>query len=148
MAVIKVSQFVKVVPERARAMLPTDLRTFKVLLMPWLSQVYYDDKNLHYEIAKLPSRYSDSRLEIGLHFESRDRSVNDALLTGFERHLFEVRDALGETWCAEPWDRGWSKVYTTRDYEAMDEELVEATATQLADAIRVLQPIYRIVARR
>jgi hypothetical protein len=148
MSVIKVSTFVKVVPERTRALLPADLRKYKVLLMPWLSQVYYEDKLLHYELVKLPTRYGDNHLEIGLHFESRDKAVNDRLLAGFEHYLFEVRDALGDSWCAEPWDRGWSKVYTTFGYETMDDELVENTAQRLADAIQVLQPIYRIVGRR
>jgi hypothetical protein len=145
---IKVSEFVKQVPQVARGQLPKELRNFQVFLMPWLSQVYYDDKRLHYEIVKLPTRYGDNRLELGLHFESKDRAVNDSLLLGFDRHLWEVREALGADWWAEPWDRGWTKIYTAFDYQAMDNDLLEDTAQQLAKAICVLQPIYHRISRR
>ena len=145
---IKVSAFVKAVPEVARELLPPDLRDFQVILMPWLAQIYYEDKRLHYELVKLPDRYGENRLEIGLHFESQDHTLNDILLTGFERYLFEVREALGENWYAEPWDKGWTKIYTTATYTVMDDELLQQIAKQLADAITVMQPIYRLVYKR
>jgi hypothetical protein len=142
---IKVSEFVKTVPQIAKDHLSKDLRNFRVYLMPWLSQVYYDDKRLHYELVKLPQRYGDNRLELGLHFESRDRALNGTLLDGFERYLFEIRDALGEQWYAEPWDRGWTKIYTAFQYQVMDEDLRQETAVQLAKVISVMQPIYRVL---
>jgi hypothetical protein len=145
---IKVSEFVKTVPQLAKEHLPKDLRNFRVFVMPWLSQVYYDDKRLHYELVKLPTRYGDNRLELGLHFESRDRAVNDSLLTGFDRYLFEVRDALGEQWYAEHWDRGWTKIYTAFSYQVMDEDLQQETAVQLANAITVMEPIYRLLSKK
>ena len=145
---IKVSEFVKLVPQMARSQLPRNLQDFRVFLMPWLSQVYYDDKLLHYEVVKLPSKYGDNRLEIGLHFESKDKTLNDLLLAGFDRHLFEIRAALGDDWWAEPWDRSWTKVYTAFHYQTMDDQLLEQTAAQLAQAISVMQPIYRLVSKR
>ena len=145
---IKVSEFVKAVPNAARPQLPRNLQGFHVFLMPWLSQVYYDDKRLHYEVLKLPSRFGHNRLEIGLHFESKDKTLNNLLLAGFDSHLFEIRAALGDDWWAEPWDRGWTKVYTTRRYDEMDQLLVEQTATHLAQVISVLEPIYRLVSKR
>jgi len=146
--IIRVSEFVKRVPQVAKEQLPGELRSFKVFLMPWLSQLYYDDKRLHYELAKLPSRYGDNRMEMGLHFESHDRAVNDRLLVGFDQHLFEVRDALGDDWYAETWDRGWTKIYTTFEYHSMDDELLEQTATRLAEAIQVMQPIYMLLLKK
>jgi hypothetical protein len=143
--VIKVSEFVKSVPQVARPQLPRHLQDFRVFLMPWLSQVYYDDKLLHYEVVKLPPRYGDNRLEIGLHFESKDKSLNDLLLAGFDHHLFEIRAALGDDWWAEPWDRNWTKVYTAFHYQVMDEQLLEETAGKLANAISVMQPIFYLV---
>jgi hypothetical protein len=142
MSVIKVSQFVKLVPEHARPLLPADLRNFRVALMPWLSQVYYQDKLLHYELVKLPPRYGESRCELGLHFESRDHALNTHYLRGFEHYLFEIREELGENWHAEQWDRGWTKVYTTFDYTNMDEECLEQTAQLLARSMIKLQPIF------
>src|SRR4051812_31565915 len=145
---IKVSDFVKTVPQLAKEHLPKDLRNFRVFLMPWLSQVYYDDKRLHYELVKLPQRYGENRLELGFHFESSDRAVNTSLLSGFDHYLFEVRDRLGENWYAEPWDRGWTKIYTVFEYQAMDDDLLEETAKRLVDTICVMQPIYKVVSRR
>lgn len=143
---LKVSEFVKRAPQEARPLLPKELRDFRVFVMPWLSQVYYNDKLVHYEIVKLPQRYGDNRLEIGLHFESRDQSLNARLLRGFDHHLLEIRDALGDDWWAEPWDRGWTKIYTTVQYQIMDEDLLDQIANQLASAIKVMQPIYAMVA--
>jgi hypothetical protein len=147
MAVLKVSNFVKLVPEAARTLLPPELRRFKVMLMPWLSQAYYEDKLLHYELVKLPSRYGDNMWEIGLHLESRNQAHNANLLGWFDRHLFEVRDALGDEWCAEPWDRGWTKVYVTFTLDPIDESLVEPTAERLAQAITVLEPMRHVALR-
>jgi hypothetical protein len=145
MTQIKVSSFVKLVPEAARAELPAEYRDFKVALMPWLSQVYYSDKLIHYELVKLPSRYSDSRLELGLHFESRNHALNSQLLAGFDRYLYEIREKLGENWVAEQWDRGWTKVYTTIDFTVIDEDLVAETAHQLSQTITVLQPMFELI---
>src|SRR5579859_4519774 len=140
---IRVSDFVKRVPQLAREQLPSELQGFKVFLMPWLSQVYYNDKRFHFETVKLPSRYGENRLELGLHFESRDAAENAALLAGFQPYVFELRDALGDDWYAEPWDRGWTKIYTTYEFQVMDDDLLALTAKHLADAIRLMQPICR-----
>jgi hypothetical protein len=139
---VKTSLFVKTVPSLAKPHLPKNLRAFKQTLLPWLVQLYYDDRLLHYELAKLPEKYGANRLEIGLHCESRDRELNTALLEGFDRYLLEIRDKLNADWWAEPWDRGWTKVYTTLVYDDLTEELAESVALQLAQAITVIHPIY------
>ena len=144
MGAIKVSAFVKAVPSAARGLLSDELRHFKVAAMPWLSQSYYDDKSIHYELVKLPSRYGENAWEMGLHFESKTAERNSALLRYFDRHLFEVRDALGDDWVAEIWDRGWTKVYVTFVYPVLTEELVAPTAERLAHAIRTLEPLRRL----
>jgi hypothetical protein len=140
---MNVSTFVKMVPQHARPYLPEHLREFGVALMPWLSQIYYEgNKLIHYECVKLPPRYGENRLEIGLHFETKDRARNAALLSCFNRFLFEVRESLGEDWWAEPWDRGWTKIYTTLNYDTMNEDLLEEVARVMAKSISVLHPIY------
>ncbi len=146
MTAIKVSQFVKLVPEAGRTHLPASLRRFKVIHVPWLAQLYYDDKLVHYELAKLPSRYGENSWEMGLHFELRNEGRNRALLTWFDRHLFEIYQALGDEWTAEPWDRGWTKLYVTFVYPTLDDSLIEPTAVRLAHAIETLEPLYRLAA--
>ena len=66
------------------------------------------------------------KLELGLHFESRDHAVNAALLDGFARCMVEVKATLGPQWEAEQWDRGWAKVYETLPYEPFSDETLQA----------------------
>ena len=139
---MNVSHFIKSVPPLTKTHLPSALKGFKQTALPWLVQLYYDDKMLHYELAKLPDKYGANRLEIGMHFESRDHRLNNVLLTGFDHYLLEIRASLGEDWWAEPWVRGWTKVYTTLHYQTLDEPFMEETALHLAKTISVIHPLY------
>jgi hypothetical protein len=86
-------------------------------------------------------------LEIGLHFESRNSAINERLLNGFMRHLFEIKAELGDSFEAEMWDRGWTKVYETIPLETFDEAYVDRVAMRLAQVIVVIQPILEEVMR-
>ncbi|HKZ69267.1 MAG TPA: hypothetical protein VJ020_04255, partial [Anaerolineales bacterium] len=98
-------------PAAAREHLPPHLQKFKAASRGWLCQLYYRDPRLHYEVWNLGERRG--LLETGLHFESRERHVNEALLRGFFPHMIEIKATLGPGWEAEYWDRGWTKVYET-----------------------------------
>lgn len=134
------SQFMARLPAATRPHLPPALRRFRSAHRSWLCQVYYGDPRLHYEVWNLGERRG--RLEIGLHFESRDREENLVLLRGFSQQMVAVKAALGAQWEAEHWDRGWTKVYETVPYEPFSEAVLEATAARLARAITVLQPLW------
>ena len=56
--------------------------------------------------------------------------------------MVEVKAALGPQWEAEPWDKGWTKVYETVPYEPFSTEVLETVARRLARAMTVLQPIW------
>ena len=134
------AQFMQALPSVTREHLPPPLRKFKSASRGWLCQLYYRDPRLHYEVWNMGERRG--LLEIGLHFESKDRAKNLALLAGFSRHMVEVKAALGPQWEAEPWDRGWTKVYETVPYEPFSTEVLETVARRLARAMTVLQPIW------
>jgi hypothetical protein len=140
MARLTSSQFMRELPAAARAQLPSHLRRFKSAGRSWLCQLYYHDPQLHYEVWNMGERRG--RLEIGLHFESRQPEVNAALLAGFSRRMPEIKHELGAQWEAEPWDRGWTKVYETVPYEPFSNEVLAAISARLARAITVLQPIW------
>ena len=106
-------------------------------------QFYYSDPLLHYEVVTLGERRG--KLEIGLHFESRDPDTNSRLLDGCMQHLFEIKAELGDHVEAEMWDRGWTKVYETIPLEAFNEDYVNRVADRLAKMMVVLQPIYETV---
>jgi hypothetical protein len=104
----------------------------------WIIQFYDDDKRLHYELSRITRLKS---IEIGLHFESRDKQLNQFLLTGFQRHLFEIRDQLGDGVEVEAWDRGWSKVYELLPEQELTEDFQRFSAERLAQTIEVCHPI-------
>ena len=136
---MRASDFMRAIPAATRAKLPRKLQAFKTLTRPWLVQLAYADPLLHYEVATLGERRGV--LEIGLHFESRDPELNARLLNGFLRHLFEIRAELGDSFEAEMWDKGWTKVYETIPLETFDEAYLDRVAGRLARVIVVLQPI-------
>ena len=130
----------RLLPGATRTHLPPALRKFRVATRGWLCQLYYRDPRLHYELWNMGERRG--LLELGLHFESRDRELNARLLQGFSRCMVEVKATLGPQWEAEPWDKGWTKVYETLPYEPFSEEMLERVARRLARAMGVLQPIW------
>jgi len=134
------SQFMHLLPATVREQLPRPLQKFKAAPRGWLCQLYYRDPRLHYEVWSLGERRG--LIEIGLHFESKDRAVNERLLRGFFGCMIEIKATLGEQWEAEYWDKGWTKVYETVPYEPFSDELLEAVSKRLARAMRVLQPIW------
>ncbi len=94
---------------------------------------------LDYEVWNLGERRG--LIEIGLHFESQDRAKNLALLAGFSRRMVEVKASLGPQWEAEPWDKGWTKVYETVPYEPFSADFLENVSQRLAKAMIILTPM-------
>lgn len=133
------SQFMHALPAAVHEHLPSHLSKFRAAPRGWLCQLYYRDPRLHYEVWNLGERRG--LLEIGLHFESRDRAVNEQLLRGFFPHMIEIKATLGSGWEAEYWDRGWTKVYETVSYEPFGMELLDRVAKRLARAMTILTPI-------
>ena len=131
----------RALPEAIRPKLPKPLRDFKTAGRAWLVQLYYDSPSSHYEVWNLGERRG--RLEIGLHCEARDGDVNARLLDGMLTHLFEIKAELGPSFEAEPWDKGWTKVYETIPLEKFSAEYVEHVAARVAQVIGVLEPIRR-----
>jgi len=137
------SQFMAALPAAVRAQLPTSLQKFRSAHRSWLCQIYYADPRLHYEVWNLGERRN--KLELGLHFESREAQENQRLLHRFSKHMVEIKAVLGEQWEAEKWDKGWTKVYETIPYTPFSEALLKKVAKRLAQAICVLEPIWHEV---
>ena len=58
----------------------------------WIISIYDNDRRIHYEVSRVSRQYS---LELGLHFESKDRALNQFFLQGFQRHLLEIQHEIG-----------------------------------------------------
>ncbi len=137
------SDFFGAIPAATRERLPRRLQDFKVNRRSWLVQLYYAHPLLHYEAWNLGERRGG--LELGLHFESHERTENERLLLGFQAHLFEIKDELGESIQAEQWDKGWTKVYEVIPREPFTAEYLDRVAGRLAHLIAVMQPIFEHV---
>ena len=138
---MKSSEFMRALPEAIRPKVSKRLRNFKVATRSWLVQLYFDDLRLHYEVLNLGERRK--RLEIGLHFESQNRDLNTRLLGGMQAHLIEIKAKLGQSFEAEPWDKGWTKVYETIPLESFNAGYLEQVAARMAQVMNVLEPIRR-----
>ncbi len=134
------SQFLRTMPHAVLPFLPPALSSILVRQpFSWLIQFHYGEPRLHYEVARAQGR---DGWELGFHCEANDKRLNRYLLDGFRRHLFEIKDALGEGIEAEMWDRGWTKIYEVRPSALLTTEFQLQTGHRLATIIRTLHPIY------
>jgi hypothetical protein len=143
---VRSSDFMAALPEAVQRNLNGEIRLKRGRLWPWGVQLYVHDARHHYEVARVPPRMGD-RLELGLHFESKNPADNRALLAGFDAHLFEIKDALGDHMAAELWDRGWTKVYETVPLEPYSGAYLHSIAVRMAEIVRVLHPIHQTLYR-
>ena len=144
MAALTSHKFMAALPAATHAALPPGYRKLRSTYRGWLCQLYPRVPHLHYEVWNMGEQRG--KVELGLHFESRDHAENARLLAGFSRHMVEVKATLGPQWEAEPWDRGWTKVYEVLPWQGWSTTLLADTAQRLARAITVLQPIWDEVA--
>lgn len=109
---------------------------------PWggLIQFYERSPAIHYEVGRA---WQQPGLEIGLHFEARDQAHNERRLQAVQRHLVEIKHILGPQIEAEPWDRGWTKVYEVYPSPVLDTVAQDAVGARVAAWIACLQPILR-----
>ena len=147
MSLISYSKFLKSLPEVVLPGIPADIRHKLQVRQPFraIIQFYDNEPRLHYEVGRA---WRQPGLELGFHFESRDKALNRLLLEGFQRHMFEIKDNLGEQVEAEMWDRGWSKVYEVLPATQYTVEFQRQVGQRLAQLITTLHPIYSDIRRR
>ena len=132
-------------PETVRGHVVPLWRGFRSQHRSWLCQLYFGDPACHYEVWNMGERRG--KLELGLHFESRDHERNRRLLQLVSSAMIGVKATLGGDWECEPWDRGWTKVYTTVPYEPFTTAYLDRVSRDLAHAIEYLQPLLEAAPR-
>lgn len=133
-------KFLQTLPEALVPCLPIHLQGIQSRQpFRWLVQFHYGEPRLHYEVSQAWGRPG---WEVGFHCEAKDKTLNLYLLTGFRRHLFEIKDELGETMEAEMWTRGWTKVYDVLPDEPLSDTFQTQVAHRLAQMVTCLQPIF------
>jgi hypothetical protein len=147
MTEIRYTDFMKSLKKLVPPELPKNLQNYHFGETTWLFQMYYGhEKRIHYEVSRVTA-FRGKMLEIGLHFESKDKELNYRYLQLFQDHLIQVRDALGEQVVAEVWDKGWTKVYEAYPNEVFTAETQAFVAQRLATFISVIQPLYEQLTR-
>lgn len=135
------SEFMAALPDAVIGSLPDGPRLRRGRLWSFGVQLYDDEPRFHYEVARVPVRLGD-RLEVGLHFESKNAAANRRLLDGFTAHMIEIKAELGEDVEAELWDKGWTKVYETIALETYSPGYLQVVAQRLVRIVTVLHPVY------
>jgi len=126
------------IPVAVRPKLPPGMRDFQWRARSYLVQLYYGDPDVHFEVSSLRRL---GRLEIGLHFEKRDRAFNERMFLFFDRHIIEIKAQLGKSIELERWDRGWSRIFESIPLPSFNETFLETVSTSLAKMIPLLQPL-------
>ena len=134
------SDFMRAMPEAVARHLPPGQPPLQCRIWSFGCQLYDEDPRIHYEVVRTNLRFGD-RLELGLHFESRSPQRNQSLLYYFQAHLVEIKAVLGEGFEAEPWDRGWTKVYETIPLRPYDPAFLDQVGRRMAEIITVLHPM-------
>lgn len=134
------NKFLQTLPDVVIPLLPEPLQGIQSRQpWRWLVQFHYGEPRLHYEVVKVQRR---DAWELGFHCEARDKHLNRFLLDGFRRHLFEIKDTLGEQIEAEMWDRGWTKIYEVYPDAALTTDYQQEVGQRVAAIITCLHPIY------
>lgn len=145
MSELKHTLFMKGLSELIPEYLPKRYHSFHLGETRWFFQVYFGrDRHIHYEVSRTTA-ICGRMLEIGLHFENRDKTRNQFLLDAFRRYILELREGLGEGLVAEEWDRGWTKVYEAYPNEALTLDTQAFAAQRLGAVISTMQPLYEFI---
>jgi hypothetical protein len=121
-----------------QALLPPELRGCQARQQWALAKLFYDDPAVHYEAWLHRAR---ARIELGLHFETRDAARNARMLEYVAEELLFLKASLGDGLEAEPWDKGWTRVYLTLPLEPLLPDYRGRVAARFAELIETLEPL-------
>jgi hypothetical protein len=132
--------FLRGVLEGVRARLPVELQRLGARQDGSLIKLFAEEPAIHFELW---IHHGRERVELGLHFETRDAYRNRRLLEYVADDLLFLKEALGQGLEAEPWDKGWTRLYISYPLERLGAEEQERLAVAFAEFIETLEPIRR-----
>lgn len=145
---MRLQQFQVSLVEQTQKKLPRALREFQARSFFTLVKISYTRPKIHFEVAV---RGKERLIEVGLHCEA-DPATNTALLAHFQARAFDILAELGPRVEIERWTNTWSRVHQVIPYTALDATLATRVAHELAQMIRVLEPMvadyFKPVARK
>jgi hypothetical protein len=135
---LSTGEFLRGLLMESRARLPVELQGFQARQQPALVKVFYDDPAIHFEVWLHRAR---GRLEMGLHFETRNAARNARMLEYVADELVFLKAALGDGIEAEPWDKGWTRLYHVLPLESLLPDFQAHLAERFAHFIQTLEPV-------
>jgi hypothetical protein len=134
------TEFLRGLLEATQARLPTELQALQAQQEGSLVKLFADDPRIHFELWLHRGR---ERAELGLHFETRDPPRNQRLLDYVAEDLPFLKTVLGTGLEAEPWDKGWTRVYLTLPVTRLDAGAQAELAMAFGELIETLEPFRR-----
>jgi len=134
------TNFLGGVLDGVRARLSDELHYLQSRQQGSLIKFFAEDPTIHFELWLHPGR---GRVELGLHFESRDAERNLRLLEFVADDLLFLKHALGNGLEAEPWDRGWTRLYLSYPIERYGPDEQAHLASAFAQFIETVEPVRR-----
>lgn len=137
-------EFLNGVGELTRMQLPLELRDCKVVgPLGALIKIHYGDPSIHYEVWV---RRKIHTVEVGLHFEGRPEMNTrylDELLQNHSKAIALLRPKVK----GEHWGRSWTRIHREYSLGSLDEDMAMEISVNLAQMMRILEPLIRGISK-
>lgn len=127
--------FYVAVADELPALLPRNLRGYRLASEGRVFKVWYERRAHHYELW-----FRDGGLEVAYHLEG-DPDRDERALRVLEARLPGIRRSLGGDVRLESFGRGWFHLFELWPEERRSPELASDAAARLSEFVRALQPI-------
>jgi hypothetical protein len=134
------AEFLRGVLEGVRARLGAELQGLSARQQWSLIKVFAEDPRIHFELWLHANR---ATAELGLHFETRNAEHNQHLLEYVADDLPFLKEVLGQGLEAEPWDKGWTRLYISYRLDRLNRDEQDRMADAYTRFIETLEPIRR-----
>jgi hypothetical protein len=134
------SGFLRGVLDGVRGQLSPEVRGLEGRQQGPLIKLFGEDSAVHYELWLHRGR---ERVELGLHFETRNAERNRRLLEYVADDLLFLKQVLGQGLEAEPWEKGWTRLYLSYPLKRLDRAEQARLVTAFAEFVETLEPIRR-----
>ena len=142
--VLTTREFLNGVGELARMQLPLELRDCRVVgPLSALIKIHYGNPSIHYEVWV---RRKIHIVEVGLHFEGlpeMNRRYLDELLQNNSKAIASLRPKVK----GEHWGRAWTRIHSEFSLGPLDEDAVMEISANLAQMMRILEPLIRGISK-
>ena len=132
------AEFLRGVLDGVRARLSVELQGLRARQQWSLIKFFDEEPSIHFELWLHANRRT---AELGLHFETRNSEHNQRLLEYMADDLPFLKEIVGQGLEAEPWDKGWTRLYISHRLDRLNRDEQDRMAAAFARFIETLEPI-------